>query len=50
MTCADCEMHVDDPARCSACHDCGSACCRSCQIHVGAQSYCRWCAAAFIAA
>ena len=34
----------------SDCHDCGSACCRSCQVDVDKMAYCRWCATAFIAA
>jgi hypothetical protein len=46
----ECGMHVDDPARRTDCHDCGGACCRSCQIDVDTRAYCRWCASTFIAA
>ena len=49
-TCCDCDMLVDDPARWADCHDCGSICCRSCQIDVETHAYCRWCATAFSAA
>lgn len=49
-TCCDCETAVDDPARFTDCDDCGSGFCRSCQINIDAQIYCRRCAAAFIAA
>jgi hypothetical protein len=41
---------VEDAIRRSECHDCGSACCRGCQVDVDGQSYCRWCASTFIKA
>ena len=45
-----CGMPIEEPARRSECHECGAACCRSCVIDVDTQTYCRWCATAFIAA
>lgn len=33
-----------------ACHECGTACCRSCALEVGTQTLCRWCATAPVAA
>jgi hypothetical protein len=49
LTC-DCGMHIEDTGRRSDCHDCGGATCRSCQIDIDTETYCRWCATAFIAA
>ena len=45
----DCETY-DESVRRADCDDCGSACCRGCRIEVDDQTYCRWCAAAFVAA
>jgi len=33
--------HVTEPIDC---HDCGAACCPSCVLPVGPNTYCRWCA------
>jgi hypothetical protein len=44
-----CGMLVEPPTRAARCPDCGAACCRSCTIEVDAQTYCRWCATAFLA-
>ena len=43
-TTCDCGEPLAQRAYRSVCHDCGSACCRSCQIDVDKMAYCRWCA------
>lgn len=45
----DCGMTVDPPTRAATCPDCGAVRCRSCVIEVETQTYCRWCATAFLA-
>ena len=50
QTICACGTHADHLTRLVDCEDCGSACCRSCQVDVDHHVYCRWCAAALIAA
>ncbi|MGH7335509.1 MAG: hypothetical protein ACREKS_22745 [Candidatus Rokuibacteriota bacterium] len=45
----DCGMTVVPPTRAATCPDCGVVRCRSCVIEVETQTYCRWCATAFVA-
>jgi hypothetical protein len=49
-TICDCGTPTDELARRAECDDCGSACCRNCQVDVAAQTYCGRCAPAFVAA
>lgn len=46
----ECGMTVEVPGRRSDCRDCGTACCRSCVIDIETETYCRWCASAFMTA
>ncbi|MBI3625740.1 MAG: hypothetical protein HY215_07800 [Candidatus Rokubacteria bacterium] len=43
-TACNCGMALDQPFKRVGCHECGTACCRSCVIEVEANTYCRWCA------
>jgi len=43
-TTCDCGEPLAPTADRSDCYDCGSSCCRSCQIDVDNMAYCRWCA------
>jgi hypothetical protein len=42
MTC-ECGLLHDQPST-TSCHDCGTACCRSCALEIDARTFCRWCA------
>jgi hypothetical protein len=48
MTC-ECGLLRDQPAP-ESCHECGTACCRSCAVEIEARTYCRWCASLATAA
>lgn len=39
----ECGMVHDAAARRTRCHECGTACCRSCALEIEAEIYCRWC-------
>jgi hypothetical protein len=41
-----CGMSLDERSTHDGCQECGTACCLSCAIQVGARTYCRWCALA----
>lgn len=44
MGTCDCGMTLEQPSGRTDCQDCGTACCRSCAIDLGQNTYCRWCA------
>jgi hypothetical protein len=44
MNTCECETTLERAASAAACHECGTACCRSCALEIETQTYCRWCA------